>query len=57
MFAVYHPMLFWLTDTCAGGTWSSDVDDGVWFGTIESAMDAIRSANIDIDHVIVCRVR
>lgn len=30
----------YLKDTCAGGTWSDDVDDAVWYGSHGEARDA-----------------
>ena len=56
-YAVYHPSLFWLTDTCAGGSWSETVEEAVWFDSRHEAVAALAAAEIPSDHLIICRVR
>lgn len=55
--AVYHTEYFWLIDTCAGGSWSSTVEEAEWFDTPEQAYEALTAAEIDHARVAVCRVR
>ena len=57
--AVYHHKLFWLADTCAGGTWSSTVEEAEWFDTADDAAKQIAEAEIEIDphDIVICRVR
>lgn len=55
-YAVYHRTLFWLVDTCAGGTWSCQVQDAIWFESTDDAWAALHAADMDIDGIAVCRV-
>lgn len=36
----------YLVDTCAGGTWSEDESDAVWFGDRREAIDAVIASDI-----------
>lgn len=58
--ALYHKTQFWLTDTCAGGSWSEDVANAVWFDSEKDAWQAAHGADIldgHIDVLAVCRLR
>jgi hypothetical protein len=57
--AVYHRKSFWLTDTCAGGSWSSTVEEAEWFDTETAAAEALAAAEIEIDphDIVILRVR
>jgi hypothetical protein len=55
--AVYHDEYFWLTDTCAGGSWSSTVEEAEWYDTDTEAWEALTAAEIDRARVHVVRVR
>lgn len=37
---IYCPMRGWLADECAGGTWSHDVEDAMWFNWTDE-LDAV----------------
>lgn len=63
-YAVYHHEYLWLVDTCAGGTWSTQVSEAAWFSSEREASDAIRAAGIARIEatfpgaiVVICRVR
>lgn len=56
-FAVYSSMYGWLQDTCAGGTFSWDVDEAVYFDAVNDAWAACRAAEIDVSSLIVLRVK
>jgi hypothetical protein len=47
--AVYSKKRGWLADTCAGGTWSFDVDDALWFDDQGASKDALEAAEIVIE--------
>lgn len=57
-YAVYHPIHFWLADTCAGGAWSETVEEACWFDSLEEVTAALTAAEIEgVDAMMVCRVR
>lgn len=43
----------WLTDTCAGGSFSWNVINAVWFDSEYEAQEALRAADMRLDCVIV----
>ena len=45
-YAVYHQVHGWLTDTCAGGTWSKKVAEAIWFNSAKLAVDTINEAEL-----------
>lgn len=57
--AVYHRKRFWLADTCAGGAWSSTVEEAEWFDSEDAAAQALADAEIEIDphDIVIARVR
>ena len=55
-YAVYAHCGMWLTDTCAGGSWSHDVTEAVWFDSAGEARESLAAAEI-LETVVVCRVR
>ncbi len=42
---VYREERGWLIDTCAGMTWSWNVNEAVWYDTVREAIEAIRAAD------------
>jgi hypothetical protein len=56
-YAVYHPSLYWLVDTCAGGSWSETVEEASWFMSPDDAALALAAAEIAEPDVVICRVR
>jgi hypothetical protein len=56
-YAVYQPATGWLVDTCAGGTFSWNVDDAVWFGSHIEAHDALKAAEITLSTYQIIRMK
>jgi len=62
-FAVYSTNAGWLQDTCAGGLYSWDTDDAVWFTSEQEAFAALVGADIikalDLlpSHLLILRVK
>lgn len=46
---VWHVARGYLVDTCAGGAWSANLDDAIWYDTSDEARAALRFAEIDPD--------
>jgi hypothetical protein len=51
--AVYNEFLFWLVDTCAGGTWSPQVHQAVWYSSKQDAHDAVKAGEIEEEYELV----
>lgn len=47
-YAVYRDVdgYGWLMDTCAGGTWSWDIDDAQWFDRPDDAIGALYACDL-----------
>lgn len=59
-YAIYSSTNGWLEDTCAGGVFSWDVDDAVWFDSVDDAQGALKAAEIEAepdDHFTFVRVK
>lgn len=56
-YAVYNPAVGWLVDTCAGGTFSWNVDDAVWFDSHIAAHDALKAAEIELTVYQIIRMK
>ncbi len=61
-YAVHQSGNGWLMDTCAGGTWTFDVDKAVWFDSTNEAYEALHAADMiasrgAIDSIRVLRVK
>lgn len=54
--AVYSPELFWMTDTCAGGSWSPTVEEAEWFDSPGEASEAFAATEATVQTYVV-RVR
>lgn len=55
-YAVYSS-LGWLQDTCAGGVFSWDIDEAIYFDTVDDAWAALRAAEIVLIGLGVLRVK
>ena len=56
-YAIYSPANGWLQDTCAGGVFSWDVEDAVWFDSHVDAHDALTAAEIELPIYHVVRMK
>ena len=56
-FALYHPGMGWLVDTCAGGSFSWDVVNATWWDSELEAFDALRGAEIPVEYFTCTRVK
>lgn len=59
-YAVYSATHGWLQDTCAGGAFSWNVEDAVWFDSVVDAQGALAAAEIEVepdDHFTFVRVK
>lgn len=47
----------WLIDTCAGMTWSHDVNEAVWYDSIKEAKEAVKAADTNPDWYVYLRLK
>jgi len=56
-YGIYDSASGWLVDTCAGMTWSFNVDEACWFDSHGEALNAVEEAGGDVTGILVVRLK